>query len=342
MKTVYSDKHKLHAPAKEIMNGEVINYFEKTDRAEFVLDAVTKRRLGDIIGPESFGLDSVLTVHDAGYIDFLQTAHEKWAEEGNKGDVFPTSYNVQHPQSPVPECVTGKAGIYMADGCVPITATSWQAIESAAQVALTGHRLVSEGENSAFALCRPPGHHATGSVAAGYCFINNAAVAAQAFLEGGAARVALLDVDYHHGNGTQDIFYRRDDVLFLSIHADPNFEYPYFCGYAHEKGEGKGEGYTVNYPLALGSDYGVYDTALENAISRIKNYGPDVLVISLGVDTYKDDPISHFKLEGNDYIRMGSRIAQVGCPTLFVMEGGYAVAEIGENVANVLGGFLDL
>ncbi|EQL41595.1 acetylpolyamine aminohydrolase [Pseudomonas aeruginosa VRFPA03] len=190
-----------------------------------------------------------------------------------------------------------------------------------------------------FALCRPPGHHAGGDFMGGYCFLNNAAIATQAFLDQGARRVAILDVDYHHGNGTQDIFYRRDDVLFASIHGDPRVEYPYFLGYADERGEGAGEGCNHNYPLAHGSGWDLWSAALDDACVRIAGYAPDALVISLGVDTYKEDPISQFKLDSPDYLRMGERIARLGLPTLFIMEGGYAVEAIGINAVNVLQGY---
>ncbi|VFT17524.1 acetylpolyamine aminohydrolase [Pseudomonas aeruginosa] len=173
----------------------------------------------------------------------------------------------------------------------------------------------------------------------GYCFFNNAAIAAQAFLDRGAGRVAILDVDYHHGNGTQDIFYDRADVLFTSIHGDPRFEYPYFLGYADEKGNGVGTGYNFNYPLAAGSDWATWSQALQAAIRQIQAYAADVLIVSLGVDTFKEDPISQFRLDSPDYLRMGEAIGKLGLATLFVMEGGYAVEEIGINAVNVLQGF---
>jgi len=173
----------------------------------------------------------------------------------------------------------------------------------------------------------------------GYCFLNNAAIAAQAALDGGAGRVAILDVDFHHGNGTQEIFYRRRDVLFLSLHGDPLDAFPYYLGGANETGEGEGEGFNVNYPLPPGTPYKAWGAALDDACRRIADYAPDLLIVSLGVDTFKDDPISFFKLESDDFTRYGARIARLGLPTLFVMEGGYAVAEIGINTVNVLTGF---
>jgi acetoin utilization deacetylase AcuC-like enzyme len=173
----------------------------------------------------------------------------------------------------------------------------------------------------------------------GFCYMNNAAIASQAFLDQGKQRVAILDVDYHHGNGTQDIFYSRNDVLFASIHGDPSEEFPFFLGYADERGEGAGEGCNFNYPLAMGSPWSVWSAALDDACQRIAEYAAEVIVVSLGVDTFKDDPISQFKLDSPDYLAMGRRIAALGKPTLFVMEGGYAVEAIGINAVNVLEGF---
>ena len=173
----------------------------------------------------------------------------------------------------------------------------------------------------------------------GYCYLNNAAIATQAFLDGGCKRVAVLDVDYHHGNGTQSIFYARNDVLVASIHGDPSFEFPFFLGYHDEVGEGAGQGFNLNLPLAAGSGWDRWSAALEQACARIADYAPEVIVVSLDVDTFKEDPISQFKLDSPDYLRMGERIARLGKPTLFVMEGGYAVEEIGINAVNVLEGF---
>src|SRR5690606_11300047 len=239
----------------------------------------------------------------------------------------------------IPNDLHGQLGYYSFDGGAPITAGTWQAAYSAAQVALSAQQEIVNGARSAFALCRPPGHHAAGDVMGGYCYLNNAAIAAQAFLDQGRKKVAILDVDYHHGNGTQDIFYQRSDVLFASIHGDPAEEFPFFLGYADELGEGAGEGYNFNYPLPMGSAWGTWSAALEQACQRIAEYGAEVLVVSLGVDTYMEDPISQFKLDSPDYLAMGRRIAALGLPTLFVMEGGYAVEAIGINAVNVLEGF---
>ena len=266
-------------------------------------------------------------------------AWARWAALGQEGDLLPYTWPTRTLRQQKPDSVHGQFGYYSFDAGAPITAGTWQAAYSSAQVALTAQAAVQAGAHSAFALCRPPGHHASADVMGGYCYLNNVAIVAQACLDQGAARVAILDVDYHHGNGTQDIFYDRGDVLFTSIHGDPRFEYPYFLGFADEKGVGVGEGFNFNYPLAAGSDWSVWSLALAAACRQIAAYAPDALIVSLGVDTFKEDPISQFKLDSPDYLRMGERIAALGKPTLFVMEGGYAVAEIGINAVNVLEGF---
>ncbi|WP_366474095.1 hypothetical protein [Sphingomonas sp.] len=196
-----------------------------------------------------------------------------------------------------------------------------------------------DGERSAFALCRPPGHHAGKDYLGGYSYLNNAAISAEAAIAAGRARIAILDVDYHHGNGTQDIFYERGDVAYASIHADPSTDYPFFWGHADEGGAGEGEGATLNLPVPRGSDWRAYEPALGRALEWIASFGPAALIISYGADTFAGDPISHFELDTRDYSPMARRIASLDLPTLIVMEGGYAVEALGQNVAEFLSGF---
>ncbi len=250
--------------------------------------------------------------------------------------VYTDDHRLQDGKS---ELIDGKLSYYSMDAGTPITAGTWQAITGAANVAVTGADLVIAGETAAFSLCRPPGHHASADVYGGYCFLNNAAIAAEHFRSNGATKVGILDVDYHHGNGTQAIFYDRADVPFVSLHGDPRQEYPYFLGYADETGVGAGEGANHNYPLVWGTGWHDYEQALLAGIADLGAHGVDTVVVSLGVDTYKDDPISHFRLDHDDYLAMGRHIAALGLPTLFVFEGGYAVEPIGINAVNVLTGF---
>jgi acetoin utilization deacetylase AcuC-like enzyme len=235
--------------------------------------------------------------------------------------------------------VDSKLARYAIDASTPITATTWLAAVASANCALTAADLIVGGERTAFALCRPPGHHAGIDHYGGYCFLNNAAIAAQYFRDSGGHKVAIVDVDYHHGNGTQNIFYARGDVLFASIHADPDFEYPFLLGYADETGVGPGEGTNLNLPLPRKTGWETWAQALEQALAAVRRFAPEVVVVSLGVDTFAGDPLSRFRLDSEDFVRMGARLAGLKVPTLFVMEGGYAVAEIGVNVVNVLQGF---
>ena len=339
MKTVYSDDHRLHDVQGELFGGRLVPAFEKPERADYVLNRVNEVKLGPVQGPDSFGLDPLLRVHDGGFLEFLETCWQAWQAEGYEGDAIANIWAGRTMRQRIPDHIDGKLGYYAMAAETAICAGTWQAVRSSADVALTAQGLVQDGAAAAFALCRPPGHHAAADLFGGYCFVNNAAVAAQAFLDGVARRVAILDVDFHHGNGTQSIFYGRDDVLFVSLHGDPRKAFPHFLGYDDETGEGRGEGFTANYPMVPGTAYDRWGAALAEACKRTDDYGPDVLVISLGVDTFENDPISFFKLTSEDFLRIGEAIGRLGRPTLFIMEGGYAVAEIGINAVNVLTGF---
>ena len=218
--------------------------------------------------------------------------------------------------------------------CRPTSRRVWGAF-----CALDAAHAVADGARAAFALSRPPGHHAGADFYGGYCFLNNAALAAQALRDRGMARVAVLDIDYHHGNGTQAIFYDRADVFFASIHGDPHTEYPFFLGYMDELGTGAGEGFNLNLPLSRGTGFGQWRAALELALQRIAGFRADALVVSLGLDTFEGDPISGFRLRSEDYLAVGGDLADAGLPTAFIFEGGYAVVDLGVNAVNVLEGF---
>jgi len=339
MLTVYSDDHHLHHGRCELIDGKLMPCFEMPSRADHVLQRVKDREIGAVEGPQDFGIEPIKRIHTEAFLEFFKGAWDRWAATNPEGDLLPYTWPARTLRSVIPTSLHGQLGYYTFDAGAPITAGTWQAAYSAAQVALTAQAAIQNGARSAFALCRPPGHHAASDVMGGYCYLNNAAIAAQAFLDQGHKKVAILDVDYHHGNGTQSIFYARSDVLFTSIHGHPEAEFPFFLGYEDERGEGAGEGFNFNYPLAAGSDWAAWSAALEKACDEIDRFGADIVVVSLGVDTFKDDPISQFKLDSPDYLRMGERIAALGKPTLFVMEGGYAVEEIGINAVNVLEGF---
>ena len=340
MHTVYSERHKLRDAQTELDGGVFVRPYECPERAEIILARVREQELGPVVAPTVFGLDPILAIHDANYVDFLRDCWRDWVTAGHKGEAIATSWPSRRmPRDVAPRNIDGRIGYYCLAADTTITEGTWDAALAAADVTLTAQAMVAGGERAAFALTRPPGHHAAQDMFGGYCFLNNAAIAAQAFRDGGARRVAILDIDFHHGNGTQAIFYDRDDVLFLSIHGDPDDAFPYFLGGADEIGVGAGEGLNVNYPLPEGCPFDRWAAALEDTCARIHAFAPDALVVSLGVDTFKDDPISFFRLESADFLRIGERLSGLALPTLFVMEGGYAVAEIGINTVNVLEGF---
>lgn len=240
-----------------------------------------------------------------------------------------------------PEHLEAQLGYYSFAADCSIAAGTWEAVADSAAIAHTAADRVLGGDGAVFARCRPPGHHAMLDQFGGYCYLNNAAIAAQRLREGGAAQVALLDVDYHHGNGTQDIFYERSDVRVSSLHADPVEEFPYFLGHADETGAGPGEGHNHNLPLPHGTGPDDWFDTLDHATGWLLESQPDALVVSLGLDTFVDDPISHFRLEHADFRTLGERLARVGLPTVLVLvlEGGYATAELGHNTVAVLDSF---
>jgi acetoin utilization deacetylase AcuC-like enzyme len=336
MRTVYSTDHRLHDGDHELTAEGLVPCFEMPRRAEMIHDRVQVVGLGEVVPPSEHGLEPILRVHDEGFVTFLRTAADRWAEAGRSGDAIPYTWPYRRSPGKVPSGIDGQLGYYSIDVGAPITPTTWQALRSSVDVALTGVDLLLDGDQVAFSLCRPPGHHAGHDYMGGYCFLNNAAVAAEVLADVG--RVAVLDIDYHHGNGTQDIFYDRDDVLFASIHGHPDVEYPFFSGFEDETGDGAGKGFTVNHPLPHGSGIEPFTQALEQCLSAIRDFAPARLIVSLGLDTFKDDPISYFTLDSGDYPGIGAAIARLGLPTLYVMEGGYAVEALGINTINVLQG----
>jgi len=340
MKTVKSGDHLHHQPVGEIYHGQLVEPFERASRHDHVVAALEAAGLIDTVAPESVGSTLLSQVHDSGYLDFLEQAWADWTAAGAYGDMIPTCFPVRRMPSGPPTDIDGRLGWYAFAAETAITGGTWTAARAAASIAHTAQRLVSGGEPMAFALCRPPGHHASRDYFGGYCFLNNAAVAAQGFRNDGAERVAILDVDFHHGNGTQDIFYERSDVFFASLHGDPRHEFPYFTGFATETGNGAGAGANANYPLAPGTSFAEWSDALDNALAKITTFGVDALVVSLGVDTFENDPISSFKLSSDDFATYGRRIGELAKPTVYCMEGGYAIDEIGTNTVNVLTGHL--
>ncbi|TWS99489.1 histone deacetylase family protein [Reyranella sp. CPCC 100927] len=343
MKVVYSDKHALHDPAFFLVRGERRDSAEKPGRADILLKAA--REDGhEIVAPAYTGLVPVLAIHTPEYVDFLQVAQREWrALEGAGPEVIPNVHPVRY-RGTYPRAIAGRAGWHQVDGACPIGSGTWEAALAAAQVAVTAAQIVMDETRTgaatpmAYALCRPPGHHAYADMAGGFCFLNNTAIAAQ-HLRTEHQRVAILDIDVHHGNGTQGIFYARSDVLTVSIHADPADYYPFFWGHAHERGEGAGEGSNFNLPLPLGSSDAVWLAAGERALERIRTFAPTALVVALGLDASEHDPLQGLKVTTSGFGRMAALIAALKLPTVLVQEGGYLGPELGDNLMAALRGF---
>src|ERR1700736_4000152 len=272
MITVYSDKHFLRNPRTELYGGELVIPHECAQRAEYVLERVKATGLGAVIAPEQFGLEPVLRVHDAHFVEFLGSAWSDWLAAGNRGEAIPDCWPARRMAQRCPNSISGKLGYYAMAAETSISAGTWEAARASADVALSAAAKLSAGARGAFALCRPPGHHAARDLYGGYCFLNNAAIAAQYLRDHGTDRVAILDVDFHHGNGTQDIFYDRSDVLYSSIHGDPLDAFPYFSGFADEIGSGDGAGYNLNLPLPRGTGFEPWSAALHAALERIRQF----------------------------------------------------------------------
>lgn len=343
MKIFYSDLHFQHAPAFEVFDGGVrVPTFEVPERAERILAALRKTDWAEIHPPVDFGLDPILAVHDRDYVEFLASAWTEWlatdpeAESAtDKSALLPATFALRG-QAHRAKSLLGRAGYYMMDLSAPIVAGTYAAALASANCALSAAQAITHA-SSAFALCRPPGHHAGKSHCGGYCYFNNAAIAAHWLSAHG--KVALLDIDYHAGNGTQNIFYERGDVLSISIHADPAFEYPYYAGYAEERGTGAGLGFHHNFPLPAGTGDEEYLATLNAALHLIREFQPTALVISAGMDIYSEDPLGKIRITREGIRQIGARITELQLPTAVIMEGGYNNDALGDNVVAFLGEF---
>ena len=343
MKTFYNHLHAQHQGKLEMFRGELVPCFEVPARVDHVLAELQRRPLGPVLQPHRFDDRALTSVHSPRYLDFLAHAWSEWValDAANAArDALPSVWPVRSLRSDVlPANFSARLGLFSMDSGTPLTSGTWAAARAGADCALSAAQALVQGDQSAFVLTRPPGHHAGADFFGGYCFLNNAALAAQHLRDQGFGRVAVLDIDYHHGNGTQAIFYDRADVLFTSIHGDPHTEYPFFLGYADELGVGAGHGFNCNFPLPRGTGFAVWRAALGQALEKIRVFGVQALVVSLGLDTFAGDPISGFTLHTADYLQVGADLALAALPTVFVYEGGYAVAEVGVNTVNVLQGF---
>jgi acetoin utilization deacetylase AcuC-like enzyme len=343
MKIFYNEAHARHQGRHEMFRGELVPCFEVPARADYVLQELHARKFGTVASAPEVPRAVLERIHAPRYLGFLAGAWDEWValDPANAArDAIPSYWPIRTFRTDVlPASFFARMGLFSFDAGSPITAGTWEAARRGADCAVAGAQALLGGERAAFALTRPPGHHAGHDFFGGYCFLNNAAIAAQALRDGGLQKVAVLDLDYHHGNGTQAIFYERGDVFFGSIHGDPHTEYPYYLGYAEETGSGAGAGCNLNLPLPRGTGFARWREALAEALAAIRGFGAEAIVLSLGVDTFEGDPISGFGLRSDDYLRVGEDLARAGLPVLFVFEGGYAVAEVGRNTVNVLQGF---
>jgi acetoin utilization deacetylase AcuC-like enzyme len=334
-----STRHRGHDPEAEIEASRVQPPFEHPGRAEAIRAALEADGGFSIAEPAAVGTAPIEAVHDAGLVRFLETAWAEYQRQlGPVHDVVPDVFAMaglregMEPRSAEPTGAAARLGWWCFETTTPLTEGTYDAARSAVDSALAATAAVLGGERLAYALCRPPGHHATRSLYGGYCFFNNAAIAAHHAAASTGTRVAVLDVDYHHGNGTQQLFYERDDVGFVSLHGDPQRAYPYHTGFADETGRGRGRGATSNFPLAAGTDDDGYLTALDHALETLAGWRPEVLVVSLGLDPYVDDPMCDLALTTEGFGRCGAAVAALGVPLVVVQEGGYADAALGANV----------
>jgi acetoin utilization deacetylase AcuC-like enzyme len=338
MKVVSTAKHLLHDNTIEVEWGIPQGHWEAPVRAEVIENNLRRdpERFA-FTDPTEHGRSPIDAVHEPAMVDFLETAWARFQEVRPQREVFPDS--ILHPAlredmapAPVPSGVHAALGYWCFETMTPLVTGTYEAARAAVDVALTATDIVLGGERAAYGLCRPPGHHAPRAAFGGYCYFNNAAISAHAIASATGTKVTVLDVDYHHGNGTQQIFYTRDDVQYVSIHGDPNRAYPYLIGYDDETGAGRGLGHTLNLPLGTRTDDVQYLAALGRALDAVDRFDPGIVVVSLGVDTHERDPIGDFAVTTEAYERHGAMVAALGRPLVILQEGGYHVPSLGENV----------
>lgn len=330
-----------HAPRFFLIRGQVRPHFEVPARAEALLAACRAMRL-EVAAPPPADPSAVLGVHTREYVEFLRSAASAWSALPDAGsEVLPNTHPAPEMLATggrLPEGMAGRVGWYTTDLACPIGAGTWEAAEAAAACAIAAADHAADGA-SAYALARPPGHHAYPARAGGHCYLNNAAIAAQRLRDRGVARVAVLDIDSHHGNGTQGIFWQRADVLFVSVHGDPNRYYPWYTGHADERGAGAGEGFNLNLPLPFGTADDGWLAAIDSGIDAIRRFGAEALVVSLGFDASRDEPLNALMVTEDGFARAGAAIGALRLPTAVMQEGGYNVSVIGTLLQRFIGGF---
>jgi acetoin utilization deacetylase AcuC-like enzyme len=345
LRVIFAAQHRLHDPANAIIDGKRFASEDSPDRAENILQAVLEPPFGPVCAPEDHGLLPIQSVHDPDYLVYLQTAYQHNAESmfltnasGQTFTVIPETF-APHGRRHRPGGFLGLPGYYCFGVGTPLLEHTWEAAYWSAQCALTAADAVRSGEPAAYAICRPPGHHAASNLYGGLCYLNNAAITARYLQDGEQTQVAIIDIDYHHGNGTQEIFYADPSVLYVSLHAHPDDDYPYYWGMADEIGEGAGLGFNRNFPLPQGTEDEAYLVTLDQALAVIRGFSPRWLVVSAGFDTALGDPIGGFRLTEAGLAEVGRRIAGLALPTVIIQEGGYLVQRLGENAAVFLRNF---
>ena len=337
MITVFHPDQRAHDPQFYLSSGAVRPCPEKPARIDALLSGVALLG-GPVVTPPDAGMGPIRAVHPYRYLEFLETIHARWSRiPGASPEVTPSIHPASRSDG-YPLSAVGQAGFHMTDTSCPVSARTWDAAYASAQTAVHAARLVRGGDRAAYALCRPPGHHAFAEVAGGFCYLNNSAIAAQ-YLGAAGHRVAILDVDVHHGNGTQGIFYDRADVLTVSVHAHPERFYPFFWGYPTETGTGAGEGANLNLCLERGTGDRGFMVALAAGLDRITRWGADTLVLALGLDAFAGDPFAGLAVTTDGFAEIGAMVASLGLPTVIVQEGGYLCPELGDNLAAVLRAF---
>lgn len=338
MQCVFHAEQNRHYPKTYLVNGVREPNPESPQRIELLLAGALAAGMTRI-QPVSYGIEPIARIHPQRYLTFLEHAASRWSRIAGAADevtpnIHPTNRDGEYPKS-----VVAQAGFHMSDASCPISSDTWESALWSSWTALHAAQRVLDEEPACYALSRPPGHHAGPELAGGFCYLNNAAIAAQR-LRDKYERVAILDVDLHHGNGTQMAFYDRADVLTVSLHAHPERFYPFFWGYASETGEGNGAGYNFNFPLPRGTRDAIYLETLDRALETLTAYRPQALVIALGLDAYEGDPIAGLSISTEGFGQIGSRIsAELKLPTVIVQEGGYLCPELGDNLAAFIRGF---
>ena len=334
MLVVHHPDQALHDPPRVFRTGKLIDQPDRAERYHIFIEVARLER-HELIEAPLGGLEPIIAVHDGGYVSFLRSVHQRWSANPDFGPEAIPNVHPTHRMHRKPTELLGELGWYSNSTSCPIAEGTWRAVHASAQTAIhAADRLVAV-DRPVYAACRPPGHHAFPDMMSGACFLNNAAIAAQR-LTGRFGKIAIIDIDVHHGNGTQFIFWQRADVLFASVHVDPRLSAPYYAGHADEIGEGPGAGLNFNFPLPWNTADPAWLDAIDGALTQVRAFAPGALVVSLGFDAGEHDPVATFKITQGGFEAAARKIAALRLPTLLVQEGGYLSPYLG----SLLGGFL--